>query len=88
MRVLVIISPFIGFAVAYVICKELAALATAGKRKVPNIVMRTATGRHRGGGARNADTVHEELEPLPVPTYVTSDEPVEVDSSGVRHVER
>jgi ubiquinol-cytochrome c reductase cytochrome b subunit len=92
MRYGVVLAPFIGFAVAYFICKELAAVPHGGKRKVPNVVVRTATGEYIATPAPlSPDVEHHELEPRTVPTFVApSAEPAEPERepTGVRHVER
>jgi ubiquinol-cytochrome c reductase cytochrome b subunit len=90
MRVLVVISPFVGYAVAYKICKELQGVQGAGKRKVANVVTRTATGEYVAVEApRRADDVHEELEPVVVPTFVASaPDSTSAEEPGVRQVER
>jgi ubiquinol-cytochrome c reductase cytochrome b subunit len=88
MRYAVPLSPIVGYVVAYYICKELQGVEHAGKRKVPNVVTRSATGEYIATPApRRVDDVHHELAPLGVPTYVTSEVPV-AESSGVRHVDR
>ncbi len=89
MRVLVIISPFVGYIVTYYICKELQGVDGASQRKTPNIVTRTATGEYVAVAApKNVNDQHVELEAVPVPNYVISDEVVEATTSGVRTVER
>ena len=89
MRVLVLISPFVGYAVTYYICKELQGVDGASHRKTPNIVTRTATGEYVAVAApKNVNDQHVELEAVPVPNFVTADVSVEAASSGVRTVER
>jgi ubiquinol-cytochrome c reductase cytochrome b subunit len=88
MRVLTIASPLIAYPIAYKICKELQGVAGGGKRKTPNIVMRTAEGEYVAvpTPAYGEDVGHE-LEATPVPTYIESP-PDEPSESGVRTVER
>jgi ubiquinol-cytochrome c reductase cytochrome b subunit len=93
MRIIVVASPFVGFFFAYYICKEMQKVEHGGKRKVPNIVTRTETGEYIATPApRRDDDVHDELEPVVVPTIVLSEEPVGEDGdrveAGVRRVER
>ena len=88
MRFAVPISPVIGYVLAYYICLELQGVEHAGKRKVPNVVTRTATGESISTPApRRVDDVHHELAPLAVPTFVSSEAPPE-PTSGVRQVDR
>ena len=92
MRVLTVVLPFVGFALAYVIAKELQGVENSGRRKVPNVVTRTETGEYIAVAApKRADDVHDELDPVTVPALIISDEPVpdgEVVEAGVRRVER
>jgi len=92
MRVLTLVLPFVGYAVAYFICKELQGVENSGRRKVPNVVTRTVTGEYIAVPApRRPDDVHEELEPVTVPALIISEEPVstgDVVEAGVRRVDR
>ncbi len=91
MRVLVLVSPFIGYAVAYYICKELQGVEKAGKRKTHNIVTRTATGEYVTVAApMNVNDMHAELHAVPVPNYIEDDAVAASASStaGVRTVDR
>jgi ubiquinol-cytochrome c reductase cytochrome b subunit len=94
MRFAVFIVPVICYVVAYYLCKELQKVHNAGRRKVPNVVTRTASGEYLAVAApRRPDDVHHELEPVTVPSYVEELVPAvpvasAEDSSGVRHVER
>jgi ubiquinol-cytochrome c reductase cytochrome b subunit len=95
MRVAVFVVPVVCAVLAYYICKELQGVHHAGKRKIPNVVTRTATGEYLAVPAqRRPDDVHDELEPVLVPTFVASDEPLVTahaaasDDPGVRQVER
>jgi ubiquinol-cytochrome c reductase cytochrome b subunit len=93
MRIIVGVSPFIGFVLAYFICKELQGVHHAGKRKVPNVVIRTAQGEYLAVEAPRSPDDHEpELEAETVPTFVTSPPmasgvPVD-DGTHVRQVDR
>jgi ubiquinol-cytochrome c reductase cytochrome b subunit len=89
MRFAVPISPFIGYVVAYYICKELQAVEHAGRRKVPNVVVRTATGEYIASAApRRVDDLHHELDAVQVPTFVSSESTEPVVTNGVRQVDR
>jgi len=88
MRVLVIISPFVGYFVTYKICKELQGVRGGGKRKTHNVVSRTQEGEYVATPAPvYAEDAHQELDPVQVPSYIEfpEDEPA---TSGVRTVER
>jgi ubiquinol-cytochrome c reductase cytochrome b subunit len=67
LRISLIVAPLIVGTVAYVMCKELSAVPSAGTRRRPNVIVRTAEG---GYEATPAD-LHpleqpDELEPAPV----------------------
>ena len=64
------------------------AFAGAGKRKTPNVVMRTAEGEYLATAAPTyVDDDHHELEALTVPTFVQEPEVVAAEG-GVRRVPR
>jgi ubiquinol-cytochrome c reductase cytochrome b subunit len=88
MRGLVLVSPFIGYAIAYYTCVELQKQDRPSKRKTANVVTRTTEGAYIATPApAYEDDEHHELEAIEVPTFL---EPVPVASSsnGVRTVER
>ena len=88
MRILVILSPFIAYPITWKICKEIQAVHGGGKRKVTNVVTRTAQGEYVATPAPVfVDDEHAELEATEVPDYI-HDEPEELGESGVRTVER
>jgi ubiquinol-cytochrome c reductase cytochrome b subunit len=88
MRYLVFLSPPVGFVLAYFICKELQGVHHSGKRKVPNVVTRTATGEYLATPTpKSPDDLPDELHPTLVPTFVKESVASAVDT-GVRHVER
>ncbi len=88
MRFAVTISPFIGFVVAYALCKELQKVEHAGRRKVPNVVTRTASGEYVAVAApQRPDDIKSDLAPIPMPGYVTPEVATATDP-GVRHVDR
>lgn len=88
MRVLVIISPFVAYAIAYKICKELQAVKGAGRRKTANIVSRTDQGEYLATPSPvYPDDRRDKLEPIPVPDFISAPAPDAVES-GVRTVER
>jgi ubiquinol-cytochrome c reductase cytochrome b subunit len=88
MRVLCIIAPFVAYPITYKICKELQGVKGGGKRKTPNVVVRTAQGEYVATSAPvYVDDVHHGPAPTEVPTFIaTSTE--EPSDSGVRIVER
>ncbi len=88
MRVLVIASPFVGYAITYKICKELQAVHGAGRRKTANIVTRTEHGEYQATPSPvYPDDRHDKLEPTPVPDFISA-RPPEATESGVRTVDR
>jgi ubiquinol-cytochrome c reductase cytochrome b subunit len=89
MRIAIVVSPFIGFAITYFLCKELAAVPNAGRRKVANVVVRTASGEYVAiASQRRPDDVHEHLAAELVPTFVTEEVADPTTESGVRRVDR
>ncbi len=88
MRVLVLISPFVAYPIAYFIAKEMQGVHGAGKRKTVNVVTRTEQGEYVATPApAYAEDAPEELEPTEVPTFIAeADE--ETGPSGVRIVDR
>ena len=88
MRILVLVSPFIAYPITYKICKELQGLHGGGKRKTPNLVMRTAEGAYVAVPTpAYGDDVPPELEPETVPTFIEPEAEERLES-GVRTVER
>jgi ubiquinol-cytochrome c reductase cytochrome b subunit len=90
MRVIVVLSPFVAYPITYKICKELQGVQGAGKRKTPNLVLRTDEGEYVAEPTpAYPEDVHHELEPTPVPTFI-EETGVEVEAAtpGVRIVER
>ena len=88
MRILCVVLPFLAYPVTYKICREMRAFAGAGKRKTPNVVMRTAEGEYLATAAPTyVDDDHHELEALTVPTFVQEPEVVAAEG-GVRRVPR
>ena len=88
MRVIVILSPFVAYPITYKICKELQGVHGAGKRKTPNLVVRTDEGEYVAEPTpAYPEDVHHELDPTPVPTFIEEPEP-ESAAPGVRIVER
>ena len=78
MRILVIVSPFVAYPLAYKICKEMQGVHGAGKRKTPNVVSRTDQGEYVATPTPvYTEDAHQELAPTPVPAYieVTPDDP-------------
>jgi ubiquinol-cytochrome c reductase cytochrome b subunit len=66
-RILCIVVPLVVFPVTYKICKELQATPGAGKRKRPNIVIRSEEGGYEAiPAAQYPGYVHDELEPVPI----------------------
>jgi len=88
MRYLTVIVPILAFPITYRICHELQALKGGGRRKVPNVVERTAEGEYTATPSpRYVDDVPSHLAATVVPTYI-HEETDESDDSGVRVVDR
>ncbi len=89
MRVLVLVSPFIAYPIAYKIASELHATRGSGKRKTANVVTRTDEGEYLATPApAYADDVAHDLAPTPVPQFIETVEPDEGPESGVRTIDR
>ena len=88
MRVLVLISPFVAYPIAYRIAKEMHAWHGAGQRKTPNVVTRTDEGEYRAEPAPAfADDAEEPLAPTPVPDFI-EEPPPPPPSRGTRAIDR
>ena len=88
-RFAVIIVPIIAALVAYKICNEMRAAEGVGKRKRAQIVTRSSTGEYSttDAEARPGDGV-EEIDAIPVPTYIDLVPPELATGAGVRRVLR
>ncbi|HUY66524.1 MAG TPA: ubiquinol-cytochrome c reductase cytochrome b subunit [Acidimicrobiales bacterium] len=88
-RFAVVIVPIIAAVVAYKICNEMRAAEGVGKRKRAQIVTRSSTGEYSttDAEARPGDGV-EEIEAIPVPTYIDLVPPELATGAGVRRVMR
>ncbi len=88
-RVIVFVIPIITYFVTYRICNEMRAAEGIGKRKRAGIVTRSATGEYSTEIAdpRPGDG-HEELEAVPVPTYINLVPDELATGPGVRRVMR
>jgi ubiquinol-cytochrome c reductase cytochrome b subunit len=88
MRVLTFVLPALAYPITLKICKEMQGFSGAGKRKTTNVVTRTEEGEYVATPAPvYVDDVHDELEALPVPTFVVEEDELVV-SNGVRRAER
>ena len=88
MRIVTILVPLVTYPVTLTLCKELQKVDGAGKRKRPNVVIRTAEGAYETVPAdmRPGDG-HFELDAEPIPTFIQleqTEDPVE----GIRAVTR
>ena len=88
-RFAVVIAPIIAYFVTYKICLEMRAAEGIGKRKRAVIVERSATGEYSTveSPPRPGDGI-EELEAVPVPTYIDLEPPELATGEGVRRVMR
>jgi ubiquinol-cytochrome c reductase cytochrome b subunit len=73
MRILVVVTPFVCYAVTWKICKELQNLPTAGLRKVANVVTLTPQGEYVATPMPAPPGTHHELAPEPVPALIEAD---------------
>ncbi len=88
-RFAVPISPVIAYVVAYKICNEMREAEGVGKRKRSQIVTRSPSGEYvtHPAAPRPGDGV-DELEAIPVPTYIDLVPPELATGAGVRRVMR
>ena len=84
-----VVSPIIAYFVTYKICNEMRAAEGIGKRKRALIVERSTTGEYATveSPPRPGDG-HDELEAVPVPTFIDLVPPELVTGEGVRRVMR
>ncbi|MGH9020726.1 MAG: cytochrome bc1 complex cytochrome b subunit [Acidimicrobiales bacterium] len=88
MRVLVLISPFVAYPIAYKICKEMQGVRGSGQRKTANIVTRSDEGEYLATSAPAYPDDHPvKPEPIEVPSFITP-MPTESEAHGVRTVDR
>jgi len=88
-RFFVPLSPIVAYYITFKICHEMIAAEGVGQRKRALVVTRSAEGEYSTVEAapRPGDT-HEELEPIPVPTFIELTDPELATSAGVRRVIR
>jgi ubiquinol-cytochrome c reductase cytochrome b subunit len=88
-RIIVFVLPVVAYVVTYYICNEMRAAEGVGKRKRAVVVTLSETGEYATHVAepRPGDG-HEEVEPVPVPTFINLT-PTELETGpGVRRVMR
>ena len=83
------LAPFVAYFLTYKICNEMRDAEGIGKRKRANVVERSADGEYSTTASppRPGDE-HEELEAVPVPTYIDTRDPELATAAGVRRVIR
>jgi ubiquinol-cytochrome c reductase cytochrome b subunit len=88
-RIAVVVTPIIAYFLAYKICQEMRAAEGIGKRKRAVIVERSATGEYSTveSAPRPGDGT-EELDAIPVPTFIDLVPPELATGEGVRRVMR
>jgi ubiquinol-cytochrome c reductase cytochrome b subunit len=88
-RIAVIVIPIITYFITYQICQEMRHAEGVGKRKRPNVVFRSDDGEYSTVATepRPGDG-HEELDAIPVPTYIDLTPPELATGAGVRRVMR
>jgi ubiquinol-cytochrome c reductase cytochrome b subunit len=88
-RIAVVVTPIITYVITYKICLEMRAAEGIGKRKRALIVTRSTTGEYSTTEAdpRPGDG-QEELEAVPVPTFIDLVPPELATGEGVRRVMR
>jgi hypothetical protein len=88
-RIAVPVIPIITYFVTVKICEEMRAAEGIGKRKRANVVVRSETGAYSTieSDARPGDG-HEELDAVPVPTYIDMVPEELATGPGIRRVMR
>jgi ubiquinol-cytochrome c reductase cytochrome b subunit len=88
-RFAVVIGPIIAYFLAYKICNEMRAAEGIGKRKRALVVSRSTSGEYTTTESqpRPGDGT-EELDAIPVPTYIDLVDPALATGEGVRRVMR
>ncbi|MGO9029246.1 MAG: cytochrome b [Acidimicrobiales bacterium] len=88
-RIAVIVIPIITYFITYKICEEMRHAEGIGKRKRANVITRSASGEYATVETepRPGDG-HEELEAVPVPTFIDMVPPELATGAGVRRVMR
>jgi len=83
------LAPIVAYYLAFKICNEMRDAEGIGKRKRALVVSRTAEGEYVAADSapRPGDT-HEELEAIPVPTFIDTTDPELATAAGVRRVIR
>ena len=88
-RFFVPISPIVAYFLTYKICNEMRAAEGIGKRKRANVVERSAEGEYTTTpSAPRPGDGHEELDAIPVPTFIDMTDPELATAAGVRRVIR
>ncbi len=88
-RFFVPLSPIVAYFLTYKICNEMRTAEGIGKRKRALVVERSTDGRYSTTESepRPGDS-HEELEAVPVPTFIDLNDPELATAAGVRRVIR
>ena len=88
-RFFVPLSPIVAYFITFKICNEMREAEGIGKRKRALIVERSTEGSYSTieSPALNGE-VHEELEAVPVPTFIDLTDPELATAAGVRRVIR
>ncbi len=88
-RIITFVLPVVAYGLTYLICKEMRAAEGIGKRKHPVVVTRSAEGEYAtvATPVRPGDG-HEEIDAVPVPTFIDQTPPELVTGPGVRRVMR
>jgi ubiquinol-cytochrome c reductase cytochrome b subunit len=88
-RFAVVIAPILAYAVTYKICQEMRAAEGIGKRKRAVVIERSSTGEYSTvETAPRPGDGHEELDAIPVPTFIDLVPPELATGEGVRRVMR
>ena len=88
-RFFVPLAPIVAYFLTFKICQEMRAAEGIGTRKRALVVERSTTGEYTttASPARPGDG-HEELEAIPVPTFIDTTDPELATAAGVRRVIR
>jgi ubiquinol-cytochrome c reductase cytochrome b subunit len=88
-RFFVPLAPIVAYFITFKICHEMRDAENIGKRKRALIVSRTTDGEYvTAESAPRPGDGHEELEAMPVPTFIDTTDPELATAAGVRRVIR
>jgi ubiquinol-cytochrome c reductase cytochrome b subunit len=88
-RIAIVVAPIIAYFLTFKICHEMRDAEGVGKRKRAVIIERSSTGEyHTVPTLERPGDEHDELEAIPVPTFIDLTDPSLATGDGVRRVMR